>query len=119
VALITASFTSEAPLHPKAAELLAQVFNRGWADPAKIHDSSREAGQLLQEAKVTFAGAFGIRPDEIYFLGEPPLGFHLGINGFLTPESTLFYSGTDRAPVHAIADDRLNRGLAVKKIILR
>ena len=115
MALITASFTSEAPFHPKAAELLSLVFDRGWADPAKIHDASRETGRLLQEAKTTFATAFGVRPDEIYFLGEPPLGFHLGINGFLTSESTLMYSGTDRAPVHAIVDDRINKGLAVKR----
>ena len=78
---ITASFINEAPLHPKAAELLATVFERGWADPAKIHEPSREAGRLLQEAKETFSRAFGVRNDEIYFLGEPPLGFHLGING--------------------------------------
>lgn len=91
------------------------VFERGWADPAKIHEPSREAGRLLQEAKETFSRAFGVRNDEIYFLGEPPLGFHLGINGFLTSESRLFFSGTDRAPVHAIADDRHNRGLAIRQ----
>jgi len=91
------------------------VFDRGWADPSKIHEPSREAGRLLQEAKQTFADAFGVRSDEIFFLGEPPLAFHLGINGFLTSQSRLFYSGTDRAPVHAIADSRENAGLAVRK----
>jgi cysteine desulfurase len=53
----------------------------------------------------------------VYFLGEPPLGFHLGINGLLTPESELFYSGTDRAPVHAIADTRQSAGLKVSQHI--
>ena len=91
------------------------VFDRGWADPAKIHEPSRETGRLLQEAKASFADAFGVRSDEIYFLGEPPLAFHLGINGFLNAESRLFYSGTDRAPVHAIADTRENAGLAINK----
>ena len=110
---ITTRFTSEAPLHPKASELLATVFERGWADPSKIHEPSREAGRLLQEAKETFAGAFGVRTDEIYFLGEPSLGFHLGINGLLTPQSRLFYSATDRAPVHAIVDHRKNMNLGV------
>ncbi len=110
---ITASFISEAPLHPKAAELLALLFDKGWSDPAKIHNSSREAGRLIQEAKESFAGAFGLRTDEIYFLGEPPLGFHLGINGLLSESSTLYYSPTDRAPVHAIVDDRRNRALQV------
>jgi cysteine desulfurase len=38
----------------------------------------------------------------------------LGINGLLTSESVLFYSGTDRAPVHAIADDRSRKGLAIR-----
>jgi len=113
---ITTRFTSEAPLHPKAAELLTTVFDRGWADPAKIHEPSRQAARLLQEAKETFATAFGTRPDEIYFLGEPSLGFHLGINGLLTSESQLFYSATDRAPVHAIADDRRNKKLQVSLV---
>ena len=107
---ITSAFQSEAPLHPKAAQLLADVFDRGWADPAKIHQDSRSTGALLYEAKETFAGAFGVRPDEIYFLGEPPLGFHLGINGLIEEDSRLFYSGTDRAPVHAIVDGRNNHG---------
>lgn len=91
------------------------VFEKGWADPVKIHEPSREAGRLLQEARQTFADAFGVRSDEIYFLGEPPLGFHLGINGYLTSQSRFFYSGTDRAPVHAIADHRENSGLAIRK----
>jgi len=110
---ITSRFTSEAPLHPKASELLSTVFARGWADPSKIHEPSREAGRLLQEARESFAAAFRVRTDEIYFLGEPSLGFHLGINGLLTPQSRLFYSATDRAPVHAIADNRNNSGLGV------
>jgi cysteine desulfurase len=112
---ITASFTSETALHTKAAELLSMVFDRGWADPSKIHEPSREAARLLQEAKQTFADCFGVRSDEIYFLGEPPLAFHLGINGFLSSHSRLFYSGTDRAPVHAIADTRENAGLTISK----
>jgi cysteine desulfurase len=112
---ITASFTSETALHTKAAELLSMVFDRGWADPVKIHEPSREAARFLQEAKQTFAESFGVRSDEIYFLGEPPLAFHLGINGFLTSHSRFFYSGTDRAPVHAIADTRENAGLAICK----
>ncbi len=74
---------------------------------------SRKAAGLLNEARETFASIFGTRSDEIYFLGEPSLGFHLGINGLLQDHSTLFYSGTDRAPVHAIVDGRVNQGLAV------
>jgi cysteine desulfurase len=112
---ITASFSSEAPLHPKATELLSMVFEKGWADPTKIHTPSRETALLLQEAREVFATAFGVRSDEIYFLGEPPLAFHLGINGFLTSDSSLFYYGTDRAPVHAIADTRENQGLSIRK----
>ncbi|MEI8222391.1 MAG: aminotransferase class V-fold PLP-dependent enzyme [Actinomycetes bacterium] len=109
---ITSSFQSESPLHPKAAELLSEVFGRGWADPAKIHEPSRQLGRLLQEAKETFSAAFGVRSDEIYFLGEPPLGFHLGISGLLTPESCLYFSGTDRAPVHALVSHRRGQNLS-------
>ncbi len=109
---ITSSFQTEAPLHPKAAQLLTEVFARGWADPAKIHEPSRQTALLLHEAKASFAAALGVRADEIYFLGEPPLGFHLGINGLLTPASCLFFSGTDRAPVHAIVHQRTSSHLA-------
>ncbi len=103
---ITREFQSESPLHPKAVELLGEVFSRGWADPSKIHAASREAGKLLQDAKETFATAFGVRSDEIFFLGEPSLGFHLGISGYLSNSATLYYSKTDRAPVHAIVHQR-------------
>lgn len=108
---ITREFQSESPLHPKAVELLDEVFSRGWADPSKIHAASREAGKLLQDAKETFSTAFGVRSDEIFFLGEPALGFHLGISGYLSNSTTLYYSTTDRAPVHAIVHQREMLGL--------
>ncbi len=100
---ITANFQRERPLHPEAAALLERIFERGWADPAKLHLESRRAAILLQEAKESLAGHLGLTPDELYFLGEPALGFHLGITGLLSPESTLIYSGIDRQEVMAVA----------------
>jgi cysteine desulfurase len=116
VALITTSFQAEAPLHPAASSRIQEVFSQGWADPTKLHDSSRHLALLLNEAKTTFASAFGVQQSEIYFLGEPPLAFHLGISGLLENSSTLYFSGTDRQPVFAIVDGRTNVGLASTEI---
>ncbi len=106
---ITGEFQAESPLHPAAAALLAESFARGWADPHKLHRASRQAGILLAEAKEIYARHLGIRSDWIHFLGEPDLGFHLGISGLLLPNSTLFYTTTDREEVLALVQSPLAR----------
>lgn len=103
VGSITANFQSESPLHPAARAFLAEAFDRGWADPKKRQQESRQAAILLNEAKETFAGHLGVRSDQLYFLGDPALGFHLGISGLLTPQSTLFYPAVSRSEVFAVA----------------
>ena len=103
VGSVTANFQSEAPLHPAAREFLLDAFDRGWADPQKLHRSSRQAGILLNQAREIFSGHLGIRPDQVEFLADPALGFHLGISGLRTERSQLFYSATDRSEVFAVA----------------
>ena len=104
VGSITSRFQSEAPLHPAARAFLADAFDRGWADPSKIHGESRQASILLNEAKETFASHLGIRRDQVEFLSDPALGFHLGTSGLLHGSSQFFYSAVDRSEVFAIAD---------------
>lgn len=101
---VTGNFQSESPLHPAAAAFLADAFESGWADPDKIHKSSRQANILLNEAKETFATHLGIRRDQVEFLADPAMGFHLGISGLLHPESHLYFSGIDRSEVFAVAN---------------
>ena len=113
VGSITANFQSESPLHPAARAFLADAFDRGWADPTKSHRDSRQAAILLNEAKEIFSSRLGIRPDHLHFLADPGIGFHLGISGLLTPESTLFYSGVDRSEIHAVAAQSRSEKLSV------
>ncbi len=101
---ITGNFQSETPLHPAAKALLLEAFDRGWANPTKVHQSSREAYILLNEAKETFAFHLGIRPDQVEILADSSLGFHMGISGLLDVDSTLYFSSVDRTEVFAVAD---------------
>ena len=103
VGSITANFQSESPLHPAARAFLGDAFDRGWADPGKIPQNSRQAAILRNEAKEIFATHLGIQSRHLEFLADPSLGFHLGISGLLTPDSTLFHSAVDRSEVFAIA----------------
>jgi cysteine desulfurase len=92
---------------------LPHIFEVTWPDPAKLGTDSKSAALLLNEARETFASHLGIRSDEIHFLGEPNLGFHLGINGLLFDEKKLVYSNIDRMEVFAIAESRPSKMLVV------
>ena len=104
VGSITADFQSERPLHPAAAAFLKDAFACGWADPTKIHQASRKTALLLNEAKELFASHLGIRADQVEFLSDPSLGFHLGVSGLMTAKSNYFYSGVDRSELFALAE---------------
>jgi cysteine desulfurase len=83
---------------------LPHIFEASWPDPAKLGVDSKSAAVLLNESKETFAGHLKVRSDEINFLGEPNLGFYLGIAGLMSVESRLVYSNIDRMEIFAIAD---------------
>ncbi len=104
MALITGWFCQERPLHSGAKLALPSVFEQTWPNPAKVGTDSASAAILQGEAKETIAGHLGIRTDELYFLGEPRLGFHLGITGLIEDGSSFYYSAVDRAPAFAVAD---------------
>ena len=110
---ITADFQQERVLHPAAMALLNQFFSKGWADPNKLNNNSRQSAILLQQVREKFAELLKVRPDELEFLGESDLGFQLGISGLLKPESKLFYSSIDRQRVFAVASSEENKGRQV------
>ena len=93
--------------------LLNQFFSKGWADPNKLNNNSRQSAILLQQVREKFAELLKVRPDELEFLGESDLGFQLGISGLLKPESKLFYSSIDRQRVFAVASGEENKGRQV------
>ena len=84
---------------------LPHIFEAAWPDPTKLGVDSKSAAILLNEAKETFASHLGIRGDEISFLGEPNLGFHLGITGLMFPDSRMVFSNIDRMEVFAISEN--------------
>jgi cysteine desulfurase len=84
---------------------LPHIFEAAWPDPTKLGADSKSAALLLNEARETFAGHLGVRGDEISFLGEPNLGFHLGISGLMSPENRLVFSNIDRMEIFAISQN--------------
>jgi len=104
VGSVTTNFQSESPLHPAARAFLDDAFDRGWADPAKPHQSSRQTAILLNESKEILAKHLGIRSEQVEFLADPALGYHLGISGLAQPGSQLYYSVVDRSEVFAVAE---------------
>jgi cysteine desulfurase len=103
VVRITSGFQQEAPLNSAAQKVITQLFDKAWTDPEKINQQSREAAILLNEARNTFSKYLNVRADEIEFLGEVNLGFHLGISGLLKSDSRVIYSSIDKQNVHAVA----------------
>jgi cysteine desulfurase len=103
VVSITPSFQSQSRLHDAARMALPHIFEVTWPDPSKLGADSRSAALLLNEARETFASHLGMRSDEIHFLGETNLGFHLGINGLMSGQRRLVYSNIDRMEVFAVA----------------
>jgi cysteine desulfurase len=116
VVRITGDFQQERVLHPAANSLLPEFFTKGWPDPAKLNNSSRQVSILQEQVRQSFAKALNVRADEIEFLGEPDLGFQLAIQGLLSPESKLFYSSIDRQKVFALASFEKNNGRAVTEL---
>ena len=110
VVRITSGFQQEAPLNSAAQKVITQLFDKGWADPEKINQQSRESAILLNEARNTFSKYLNVRPDEIEFLGEVNLGFHLGISGLLNGDSKVIYSSIDKQSIHAVANHWEQKG---------
>jgi cysteine desulfurase len=81
VVRITSGFQQEAPLNLSSKDLISQLFEKGWPNPEKINSDSREVALLLNEARNSFAKFLQVEPEEIHFLGEVNLGFHLGLSG--------------------------------------
>ena len=113
---ITGDFQQERVLHPAANSLLNEFFTKGWPDPAKLNNSSRQASILQEQVRQSFAKALNVRSDEIEFLGEPDLGFQLAIQGLLTPDNKLFYSSIDRQRIFAVAAYEKNKGRGVTQL---
>ena len=116
VVRITGNFQQERQLHPAAFNLLPELFDKGWHEPSKLNQNSRQSAILLQQSKETFASSLKVKVSEIEFLGETDLGFQLGIQGLLKQRSKLFYSAIDRQEVFAVAKTEENQGRTINEL---
>ncbi|WP_259316561.1 cysteine desulfurase/sulfurtransferase TusA family protein [Kitasatospora xanthocidica] len=74
---------STAPLHPVARQALTAALDEGWADPARLYRSGRQARMLLDAARETVAAVLGTRADEISFTASGTQAVQLGLLGAL------------------------------------
>ncbi|MDH6115855.1 cysteine desulfurase [Kitasatospora sp. GAS204A] len=74
---------STAPLHPVARQALTAALEEGWADPARLYRSGRQARMLLDAARETVAELIGARPDEVSFTTSGTQAVQLGVLGAL------------------------------------
>lgn len=72
---------STEPLHPAAHDVLAEAYDAGWADPARLYGSARRARLLLDNAREIVAAAVGARPDEVSFTASGTQAVHLAVLG--------------------------------------
>jgi cysteine desulfurase len=98
---------------------LPHIFDQTWPDPKKVSDDAKSAAILLNEAKETFASHLGLRSDELHFIGEPNLGFHLGIMGLMNPGLRFNFAATDRMANYAIAESFEKSGHRTRKLSVR
>ncbi|MEV4555867.1 aminotransferase class V-fold PLP-dependent enzyme [Kitasatospora sp. NPDC049285] len=74
---------STTPLHPVARQAMLAALDEGWADPARLYRSGRQARMLLDAARETTAEVLGARADEIVFTASGTQAVQLGILGTL------------------------------------
>ncbi|WP_441246491.1 cysteine desulfurase/sulfurtransferase TusA family protein [Kitasatospora sp. McL0602] len=105
---------STAPLHPVARQALLAALDEGWADPARLYRSGRQARMLLDAARETVAEVLGARPDEISFTGSGTQAVQLGMLGALKGNrrrgAHLVHSAVEHSSVLHTAELHLAQG---------
>ncbi|MFT4264909.1 MAG: aminotransferase class V-fold PLP-dependent enzyme, partial [Nocardioides sp.] len=72
---------SSEPLHPAAREVLMAAYERGYADPRRLHGPGRDARLLLDNAREVVASTLGVRRDEVTFTSSGTEAVHRGLLG--------------------------------------
>jgi cysteine desulfurase len=96
---------SSEPLHPAARETLLAAYERGYADPRRLHGPGRDARLLLDNARAVVAECLEVRPDEVTFTSSGTDAVHRGLLGLVTgsghPGATAYGAVEHSAVVHA------------------
>jgi len=74
---------STEPLHPAARAAFLAALENGWADPARLYGTGRNARLLLDQARARVAACLGVRPDELAFTSSGTQAVHLAVLGGL------------------------------------
>lgn len=105
---------STAPLHPVARQALTAALDEGWADPARLYRSGRQARMLLDSARETVAEVLGARADEISFTSSGTQAVQLGMLGALRGNrrrgGRLVHSAVEHSSVLHVAEQHLADG---------
>jgi len=111
---------STAPLHPVARQALTAALEEGWADPARLYRSGRQARMLLDAARETVAEVLGARADEISFTGSGTQAVQLGILGALAGNRRtgrhLVHSAVEHSSVLHTAEQHAAAGGEVSEV---
>src|SRR6478752_8090814 len=90
------------PLHPAARETLLAAYDRGYADPRRLHGPGRDARLLLDNARAVMAECQGVRPDEVTFTPSGTDAVHRGLLGLRRGGTTVAHTAVEHsAVVHA------------------
>jgi cysteine desulfurase len=74
---------SAEPPHPAARAALLAALDEGWADPARLYRSGRQARMLLDQARAAVAEVLGCRAREVMFTASGTAAIHYGVAGVL------------------------------------
>ena len=95
---------SAEPLHPAARETLLAAYERGYADPRRLHGPGRDARLLLDNARAVVAECLGVRPDEVTFTSSGTDAVHRGVLGLRRPDTPVTLTAVEHSAVaHAAA----------------
>jgi cysteine desulfurase len=93
---------SAEPLHPAARETLLAAYDRGYADPRRLHGPGRDARLLLDNARAVVADCLDVRADEVTFTPSGTSAVHLGLLGLRPAGTTVAHTAVEHsAVVHA------------------
>jgi cysteine desulfurase len=90
---------SAEPLHPAARETLLAAYDRGYADPRRLHGPGRDARLLLDNARAVVAECLEVRPDEVTFTPSGTSAVHRGLLGLRRVGTPIAYSPIAYSPI--------------------
>lgn len=100
---------SAEPLHPAAREVLLAAYERGFADPRRLHGPGRDARLLIDNARAVIAECLGVRADEVFVTSSGTEAIQLAISGarIATPSAAAWAAPIEHAAVlDALPDAR-------------